>query len=75
MYENLKFEMQKADITIEQIAEDLGVHRNTASNKINGETPLAIEEAIVIRNMRFPHLDFFYLFKKFKQVKQHEQTS
>jgi plasmid maintenance system antidote protein VapI len=75
LYENLKIEMLKAGITIEKIAEEMGVHRNTIGNKINGDTPLSIDEALFIRNRWFPNLDFFYLFKKSRQVKQLEQTS
>jgi plasmid maintenance system antidote protein VapI len=75
LYENLKIEMLKAGITIEKIAEEMGVHRNTIGNKINGDTPLNVDEALFIRNRWFPCLDFFYLFKKSRRVKQFEQTS
>ena len=66
MYENLKFEMQKAGISNEQIAEDLGIHRNSVGNKINGNSDFTVQEAIFIRNYRFPNLTFEYLFKKTK---------
>jgi len=68
LYENLKIEMQRAGISIEQIAEDLDIHRNTASNKINGETDFTIQEAIFIRNYRFPQFAFEYLFKRTKST-------
>lgn len=65
MYENLKAEMARVGITNEMIAEDINSHRNTVSNKINGDTDFTIQEAMLIRNLRFPHLDFHYLFKRF----------
>jgi transcriptional regulator with XRE-family HTH domain len=66
LYENLKFEMQKAGISNEQIAEDLGIHRNSVGNKINGNSDFTVQEAIFIKNYRFPQFTFEYLFKKNK---------
>lgn len=64
MYLNLKKEMERNGITIEDISKRLNLHRNTVSNKINGLTPLSIEEGITIRNAFFDYADFQYLFKK-----------
>lgn len=64
MYLNLKKEMERNNVSIDDIARNLDLHRNTVSNKINGNTPLSIEEGIKIRNIFFEYADFQYLFKK-----------
>lgn len=64
MYLNLKKEMDRNGITIEDLSKSLNLHRNTISNKINGSTPLSIEEGMKIRNIFFEYADFQYLFKK-----------
>ncbi|MBR4624072.1 MAG: XRE family transcriptional regulator [Alphaproteobacteria bacterium] len=60
---NLKKEMAGADVSIEAVAAEIGVHRNTASNKIDGITKITFEEAVKIRNKFFPKLGLEYLFK------------
>lgn len=64
MYLNLKKEMDRNGVTMEDISRTLDIHRNTVSNKINGNTPLSIEEGMIIRNTFFEYADFQYLFKK-----------
>lgn len=64
MYLNLKKEMERNGVTIDDISKYLELHRNTVSNKINGITPLSVEEGIKIRNAFFEYADFQYLFKK-----------
>lgn len=64
---NLKAEMAKANITVENIAEALGIHRNSASNKINGKSNFTIQEAFEIKTMFFPTLSLDYLFGDAKQ--------
>ncbi len=65
MYLNLKMEMARQSITLEEISKALSLHRNTVSKKINGGS-FTIEEAELIRNGFFPYADFQYLFKKIK---------
>ena len=55
MYLNLKKEMDRNGVTIDDISKRLDLHRNTVSNKINGITPLSIEEGIKIRNSFFEY--------------------
>ena len=69
MYLNLKLEMERTSISIEQIADELGIHRNSASNKLNGTTPFTVEEAIRLRDRFFAYADFQYLFRKMKVEK------
>lgn len=63
MYLNLKTEMDRNKISIEKVAEILNIHRNSASNKINGESKFTIEEAFNLRETLFPYADLQYLFK------------
>jgi plasmid maintenance system antidote protein VapI len=69
VYLNLKYEMDRTGVTIDQIATTLGIHRNSASNKMNGSTPFTVEEAIYLRDMFFPYADFQYLYRKMKVEK------
>lgn len=61
---NVKGEMAKRNIKTEDIANELKIHRNSASNKINGKTSFSIEEAVRIKEKYFPDLSLKYLFAK-----------
>lgn len=60
---NLKGEMAKKDITIEEVSRLLGIHRNSVANKINGDSSFSIDEAFKIHQSFFPKLSMEYLFK------------
>lgn len=62
-YGNLKAEMGRRDITIEAIAKALHIHRNSASNKVNGSSSFSIEEAMIVKDTFFSDLDYEYLFQ------------
>lgn len=61
---NLKAEMAKKDITIEEISKLLCIHRNSVANKINGDSSFSVEEAFKIQEAYFPKLSLTYLFGK-----------
>ena len=61
---NLKTEMERNNVSVDDIAKLLNIHRNSASNKINCKTPITFDEAETIRNVLFPYADLQYLFKK-----------
>lgn len=61
---NLKKEMAAEKVTIDDIAEALTIHRNSASNKVNGKYSFTIEEAFLIRDVFFPKMTLEYLFTK-----------
>ena len=63
-YLNLKGEMAKRNVTIEEIAQLLQIHRNSVANKIKGESAFYIEEATRIREAFFPDADLSELFQK-----------
>ncbi len=52
-YTQLRIAMLKKDITIKDISELLDLHRNSVSNKINGDARFSIEEAQKIRDTFF----------------------
>lgn len=61
---NLKVEMVRRKITIEEIALFLNIHRNSASNKVNGDTSFTFEESVKIQEKYFPDMELKYLFRK-----------
>ncbi len=61
---NLKKEMAGADISIESLAAELRVHRNTVANKLDGTSKFTVEEAFKIQEKFFPDLGLAYLFKE-----------
>lgn len=63
MYKNLKSQMVIDNVSIEQIAKLLNVHRNTVANKLNGGT-FSIEEAFIIKQNFFKEVDLYHLFYK-----------
>ena len=72
MYGNLKFEMDVIGLSIESIARTLEIHRNSASNKINGNSSFSIEEAFKIQKIHFPYADMQYLFKRTNKRNGHD---
>ena len=64
---NLRAEMARKKVSIEDIAECLQIHRNSASNKVNGNTAFSIEESVKIQETFFPDLELKYLFKREKE--------
>lgn len=61
---NLKGEMAKRSVKVEDIANVLQIHRNSASNKINGDTSFSIDEAVKVKEAFFPELSLKFLFEK-----------
>lgn len=59
---NLKHELEQKSISIETVAKILGIHRNSAANKINGRTPFTIEEGFILKRELFPEFEMMYLF-------------
>lgn len=41
-YINLRAEMARNGVSVDDVAKILRVHRNTAGNKVNGDTPFTI---------------------------------
>lgn len=67
---NLKGEMAKRNVSIEDISKLLGIHRNSVSNKINGESAFNFEQSVAIQEKYFPDLELKYLFRKEPEVRE-----
>lgn len=61
---NLRGEMAKRKISIEEVADFLGIHRNSVTNKLNGDSNFSVDESMKLQEKFFPDLDLKYLFKK-----------
>ncbi len=62
MFSNLRAEMARKQITIQEIANTIGVGRDTASQKLSGKTPITLAEAFKVESEYFPDSDVRYLF-------------
>lgn len=61
-YSNLKAELARKGVSMEEVSKALEIHRNSVANKINGDTPFTVEEAFKIQKKYFPKLSLDYLF-------------
>lgn len=64
MYRNLEAEMAREGIKRKDLAEALGVRYATVIDKLKGRYSFTLDEAFIIRNKFFPHLNFEYLFER-----------
>lgn len=64
MYPNLRAAMAAKRVSIEASASLLGIHRNTFTNRLNGDSSFTIEEALKLKSDLFPEYDIGYLFGK-----------
>ena len=62
MQTNLIGEMAKRGISINDVAELLGIHRNSVSNKLYGKSAFTLDEAIAVYDRYFSDLNFRVLF-------------
>jgi len=74
MRENLMAVMRREGITIQDVADFLGVHRNTASTKVNGETDFSIQEALDLHKRFFTPYSVEWLYRNPKTNKESEET-
>ncbi len=68
MYANLKLELTKNGITQKSVAEFLGIHENSVSNKLSGDSSFTVEEAFSIKEHFSPSCDLQYLFRKTPRI-------
>lgn len=63
-FSNLRAEMARKQITIKELAEKIGINRDTMGGKLSGKRPLYLHEAFIINRAFFPEKDIPYLFKE-----------
>lgn len=64
MLTNLIGELAKKRITNQELAELLGIHRNSVANKLYGDTAITLKEAFTIYDTYFSEMDFRWLFEQ-----------
>ena len=64
VFSNLRAEMARKGITIQNLANELEISRQTASHKFSGKAPLYLDEAIKINKRFFPETTVDYLFQE-----------
>jgi len=64
MFSNLRAEMARQRITIQGIANVIGVGRDATSQKLSGKTPITLSDAFKIEQEFFPDRDVRYLFSE-----------
>lgn len=64
IYENIRVEMARKDLTILDIAQSIGMNRETLSRKLSGRSTLNLNEAFDIQQKCFPDADIRILFKE-----------
>ncbi len=72
-YGNLKLALYESNITIETVAEFLGIHRNSVTNKLNGTSSFTIAEAQKLKKGLLTKYDSEYLFKLTEKKKSEKE--
>jgi len=62
MFNNLNAEFKRSNVSLDSIAQELGVTNRTMRNKKNGITQFTRNEMYMIRDKFFPKLGVEYLF-------------
>lgn len=65
-YPNLRAEMARKNVTIQDIAKAIGTGRDTAGAKLSGKRPLHLDEALTIADALFPGENIKHLFAEEK---------
>ena len=61
-YPNLRAELAREGIGVCELAEKIGINRDTLARKLSGRSALNLDEAINIQKALFPELTVEYLF-------------
>lgn len=62
VFENLRAEMGRKNVTISEMAEKLGYNRDTLSRKLSGKSPINLDEAFAIQREFFDEVEVKVLF-------------
>lgn len=63
-FSNLRAEMARKGITVQEIADSIGVNRDTASRKLSRKSSFTLDEAFKIERQFFGGLGVLYLFSE-----------
>lgn len=63
-YPNLKAEMARRNISVSEIAGAAGKSIPATSNNLNGRGSFTVDEAVKIRDKKFPEMSIDYLFSE-----------
>lgn len=64
MYENLKAEMVRRNLTMSQLGEQCGMTLQKLSSRVNGKTPFIFDETLKIRDVLKVEMPLETLFQK-----------
>lgn len=64
MYPNLRAEMVRKNITVEQLAEFLGIDISTLSRKLNGKSGFTFRETLMIKDFLQTEMPVEVLFEQ-----------
>lgn len=67
VYSNLRAEMARHNLGITDIANKLGLTRETVSKKLSGKSKITLDEAMEIKKILFFDKNVEYLFKELEQ--------
>ena len=74
MFSELRAEMARKKITIKQLADKVGVNRDTMGGKLSGKRPLFLNEAFIINRAFFPDKDVIKLFNELYEDDGHKEV-
>lgn len=66
-FDNLRAEMARKSIGIQDMAKICGYNRDTLSRKLSKKSPINLDEAFDIQSKVFPDMDVRYLFDSSRQ--------
>lgn len=69
-FENLRAEMARRQLSITEIANYLGITRDTLGSKLSRKRAINLDEALRIAREFFPEKDVYYLFKELVPTEQ-----
>ena len=67
MFENLRVEMARKNITITEIAKTIGVNRDTLGKKFSGKSSLNLDEAFLSQKRFVPDMEIQLLFQELNE--------
>lgn len=70
---NLRAEMARKQLSISEIANYLGIIRDTLGYKLARKRPINLDEALYISNKFFPERDVYHLFNELIDSEQSNQ--